>query len=473
MAKQDKHRPSGKPSISVTDMCREGRVREALKEIKRAGLRNEDFTDALSAGLRKMVELKRVTELLSLVWKHDLKPPLPIPELMRSMIALGDIPGFLKQAERFGIYEGFENEIEDGIQWLIDRKQIDGAAAYRRKFAYPKSVKSTQVSEQARPYTPGSSPASPRSLRLYEDYSRNDVHDIFAPETRFTPQRGTWGILEIIPVPDRDSNFAFFVTFGQKQAHHTFEESITDGGVLTWQSQPSQTLQDLQIQKLVLHDPEINSIHLFLRTKKDSPYTYLGRVKYLRHDREREQPVYFEWQLLEWPVPENVLQHMNLQLSGKSTVNPEPEHTEYFESGPGKLTEAVSPARSAKHDGVSTSRFKARKSPDYALLDAHNSRIGSAGERLVVEYEKQMLSAVGRSDLSVRVRNVAELEGDATGYDILSFNPDGTAKFIEVKTTRGDASTDFYVSRNELAFFELPHCYRSGTAALRTWGTIA
>jgi hypothetical protein len=294
----------------------------------------------------------------------------------------------------------------------------------------------------------------PRSLALFNDYTREEVHDVFSPGTPFVAQRGTWGLQGIVAIPERDSDFAFFVTFGQKQAHHTFEEGITYEGVLTWQSQPSQIIQDKQIQKLIRHDSEIDAIHLFLRTGRDKPYTYLGRLKYLRHDRERERPVYFEWQLMDWPMPESAIKHMNLQLSGKQTADPGPASAEDFESGPGKLTETVPPAKSAKHEGVSTSRFKARKSPDYALLDALNRRIGRAGERLVVEYEKQMLFAVGRSDLSAWVRNVAELEGDGTGYDVLSFNPDGTRKFIEVKTTRGDASTDFYVSRNELAFSE-------------------
>jgi hypothetical protein len=136
-----------------------------------------------------------------------------------------------------------------------------------------------------------------KALALFDEYTRKDVHDTFAPNTPFVPQRGTWGILGILPIPDRDSDFVFFVTFGQKQAHHTFEEGITGDGVLTWQSQPSQTLTDSQIQKLIHHDHEVSSIHLFLRTKRERPYTYLGRLKYLRHDREREQPVYFEWQL--------------------------------------------------------------------------------------------------------------------------------------------------------------------------------
>ena len=44
------------------------------------------------------------------------------------------------------------------------------------------------------------------------------------------------------------------------------------------------------------------------------------------------------------------------------------------------------------------------------------------------------------------------VEGDGAGYDILSFNIKGQEKYIEVKTTKGPATTDFFISPNELEF---------------------
>jgi len=40
----------------------------------------------------------------------------------------------------------------------------------------------------------------------------------------------------------------------------------------------------------------------------------------------------------------------------------------------------------------------------------------------------------------------------SAGYDIRSYEPDGTHRFIEVKTTRGGATTSFFISPNEIAF---------------------
>ena len=37
-----------------------------------------------------------------------------------------------------------------------------------------------------------------RPLALFDDYSRREVHDIFAPSTDFTPGAGLWGLQGII-----------------------------------------------------------------------------------------------------------------------------------------------------------------------------------------------------------------------------------------------------------------------------------
>ena len=113
----------------------------------------------------------------------------------------------------------------------------------------------------------------------------------------------------IVKLTGRPGDYVFFVTFGRQQSDHEFDEGVTTDGVLRWQSQPKQRLVDADIQELIAHDENQNSIYLFLRTTAKRlgnvvPYTYLGRLKYLIHDRDREQPVYFTWQILDWAVPE-------------------------------------------------------------------------------------------------------------------------------------------------------------------------
>jgi hypothetical protein len=87
---------------------------------------------------------------------------------------------------------------------------------------------------------------------------------------------------------------------------------------------------------------------------------------------------------------------------------------------------------------------------NYIQNDIENKRTGDAGELWVVRYEEEYLKSIGRSDFAKKVKHVAKSEGDGLGYDILSFTEDGEEKYIEVKTTKGDFHSTFYITRNEL-----------------------
>ena len=152
-------------------------------------------------------------------------------------------------------------------------------------------------------------------LTLYNEYSRHQVHDIFAPHTTFRPQAGTWGLQGVVRIPDRPDDWVFFVTLGKSQGNYAFDEGITVDGVLTWQSQPNQHLDEPRITEWINQDELTNSIYLFFRSMQDRNYAYLGRLKYLTHDRERERPVHFQWQILEWNISADRLSELGISLS--------------------------------------------------------------------------------------------------------------------------------------------------------------
>lgn len=92
--------------------------------------------------------------------------------------------------------------------------------------------------------------------------------------------------------------------------------------------------------------------------------------------------------------------------------------------------------------------------PDYQAIEQRNRELGTADEKLVVQRELAALSASGRDDLAEKVRHVSAVEGDGIGYDVLSFYPDESPRYLEVKTTRNGALQPFFVSRNEVQFSE-------------------
>lgn len=291
-----------------------------------------------------------------------------------------------------------------------------------------------------------------QSLLLGQQYDRRQVHGIFSPETEFTPKAGTWGLHGIVAIPDRPNDFVFFVTYGQSQGDHDFDEGITADGVLSWQSQPRHRLDSSIITTLVGHNELTNTVYLFLRESKRIPYTYLGRLGYLSHDVTREQPVFFQWQLLDW-----------------DEISPEARPT-LIDVSPGSVKAKAqinaleidgAPPVSGSRKSVDTSSFRARKVPDYAERDARNRALGLAGEKLVFEKERERLTVIGRPDLADSVVHTSVVEGDGAGYDIRSYDDNGSLLYLEVKTTRGNASTDFFMSSNEVAFAKAhAHNYR-------------
>ena len=81
------------------------------------------------------------------------------------------------------------------------------------------------------------------------------------------------------------------------------------------------------------------------------------------------------------------------------------------------------------------------------ILDAREV-IGSLGEEWVVDHEIRNLRDAGRNDLAEKVRRISIVNVGA-GYDVLSFEADGTEKYIEVKTSVLTTNV-FQITANEI-----------------------
>jgi len=90
---------------------------------------------------------------------------------------------------------------------------------------------------------------------------------------------------------------------------------------------------------------------------------------------------------------------------------------------------------------------------EFDVADRHerNRALGRAGEERVLAHERASLRSKGRDDLASKVRWVSEEDGDGAGYDLASFEPDGRARLLEVKTTNGWQWTPFHITRKERA----------------------
>lgn len=91
---------------------------------------------------------------------------------------------------------------------------------------------------------------------------------------------------------------------------------------------------------------------------------------------------------------------------------------------------------------------------DYSNRSKKFKRIGDRGEQIVLRAERQFLNENGKEDLANLVDQISERD-DSVGYDILSFELDGSKKLIEVKSTlRKIGKSNVYLSANELQVAE-------------------
>lgn len=109
------------------------------------------------------------------------------------------------------------------------------------------------------------------------------------------------------------------------------------------------------------------------------------------------------------------------------------------------------PVRTAVNDRIPKRLQRLVQKFDPVERDHRNRSLGKAGEVFVVDLEKRQLVEADRPELAQRVRWVAAEDGDGAGYDVLSFDFNGQARLIEVKTTNGSARTPFFITRNECA----------------------
>ena len=87
---------------------------------------------------------------------------------------------------------------------------------------------------------------------------------------------------------------------------------------------------------------------------------------------------------------------------------------------------------------------------DYIKENEKLIRFGDRGEKIVLDFERERLRKAELHELANKVERVS-LKSDSFGYDILSFNSDGSKRFIEVKATNTNVdNTKFFISSNEL-----------------------
>ncbi|WP_114277908.1 DUF3883 domain-containing protein [Thioalbus denitrificans] len=89
---------------------------------------------------------------------------------------------------------------------------------------------------------------------------------------------------------------------------------------------------------------------------------------------------------------------------------------------------------------------------NYLEIEARNQLLGGAGEQFVINFERARLIHAGQEALADRIEQVSVTVGPSAGFDIHSFEVNGSDRFIEAKTTKYGKSTPFFITPSELRF---------------------
>lgn len=118
----------------------------------------------------------------------------------------------------------------------------------------------------------------------------------------------------------------------------------------------------------------------------------------------------------------------NLKISNMPNINP--------------------PASSGKSGNLNVS------SKDYVKEASNRSKLGRLGEEVAIEYEVERLKKLGYSEENIRIEDLPKSKRDNAGYDLKSIATDESGieehRYIEVKTSKGNINSPFFMSPNEI-----------------------
>jgi len=89
---------------------------------------------------------------------------------------------------------------------------------------------------------------------------------------------------------------------------------------------------------------------------------------------------------------------------------------------------------------------------NYLERESRNQSLGEAGEQFVLNFERARLIRAGKDSLADRIEQISVTVGPSAGFDIKSYEENGTDRYIEAKTTKYGKNTPFFITPNELRF---------------------
>src|SRR5690554_6031866 len=152
----------------------------------------------------------------------------------------------------------------------------------------------------------------------------------------------------------------------------------------------------------------------------------INQAKYLNYDKNTNNPVHMTWKVIDW---NKVVVENALGTKLKSSINTVSSN---FENNKKSINES--------------------KIIDFETQYKNNKSIGTIGEDLIYNREKEFFIKNNQGYIANEVKKTIETIGNTAPYDIEYRFENGSVKYIEVKSTTGDLTSNFFISEQEIDF---------------------
>lgn len=193
----------------------------------------------------------------------------------------------------------------------------------------------------------------------------------------------------------------------------------------------------------------IDYAHLPIKGRVDNIGLYQNLCELVRHEITQDQELLNQH---EKRLDDNCYRDKDYNVLTQDFIYAVAQHFDDIEIQEDEVIEVVNENIISSNE-LNTQSTKLNFNPsiiNHIQNNVKNKRIGDLGEIFVYKQEKKYLKDNGAKGLAKKIEHVAKTQGDGLGYDILSYDLNGDPKYIEVKTTKGNKNSTFFITRNEL-----------------------
>ena len=193
----------------------------------------------------------------------------------------------------------------------------------------------------------------------------------------------------------------------------------------------------------------IDYAHLPIKGRVDNIGLYQNLCELVRHEITQDQELLNQH---EKRLDVNCYRDKGYNVLTQDFIYAVAQHFDDIEIQEDRVIEVINENIISSHE-LNTRSGKLNFTPsiiNHIQNNVKNKRIGDLGEIFVYKQEKKYLEENGEQNLAKKIEHVAKTKGDGLGYDILSYDLNGDPKYIEVKTTKGNKNSTFFITRNEL-----------------------